>query len=269
MNNQIQRTPMQMFYEYGAFHYPNGQQKTETCDFWTRGQCRFAPIICYNAHGFFLEDVSGGVHPPRHRPTPYHNHQRHEQMMRAYYAYMRNRAGRDHVSATGENMLPLNAAPFLRSQLDRIANTSPLSTPMHNPANGTTTGQALPNQRPHPEHSSGMPFNPAAAPFRSVLQPNREAEYKNKSEKLLRALDEQNAVIVAIQEELVNVADEIACAVKDMRDVAKTMQQGQINVTTSIKKLAYRSADLENIMKRQEDWRVRLAQVTMPDVSRA
>ncbi|MCJ1389072.1 hypothetical protein MMC18_001926 [Xylographa bjoerkii] len=119
------------------------------------------------------------------------------------------------------------------------------------------------------ESSPGSPFNPAAPIFRSVLQPNREAEYRNKSERLLRALDEQNAVIVAIQEELVNTASDLICAIKDMREVAKSLQKGQSNGVTDIKKLAYRSADLETVVKRQEDWGLRLAQVTMPNVSRA
>ena len=192
-------------------------------------------------------------------------------------------------------MLPFNRAPVHTNQLDHMAGMSLLDTALFNsnqgrkvtPTTGSATanlyqqvhGTALPSinqtqaqpsqQLSHVPMSPGSPFNPAAPIFRSVLQPNREAEYRNKSERLLRTLDEQNAVIVALQEELVNTASDLTCAIKDMRDVAKALKEGQTNGIMNVKKLIYRSTDLENVVKRQENWRLRLEQVAMPDVSRA
>ncbi|MCJ1286499.1 hypothetical protein MMC26_005845 [Xylographa opegraphella] len=115
----------------------------------------------------------------------------------------------------------------------------------------------------------GLPFNPAAPIFRSVLQPNREAEYRNKSENLVKTLDEQTAVIVAVQDALYDTASNLFCAIKDMKAVVRSLQQGQSNDATNIKKLEYRATDLEAVLERQEICRRRLAELSMPNVSRA
>ena len=199
------------------------------------------------------------------------------------------------VYKTSDTMLPPGPAPAHRGQLDHIAGMSLLETALRNSSQGRASlttaslareslhqqvyGAATPavNQaRVQTEKPTsrlplppGSPFNPAAPIFQSVLQPNREAEYRNKSEKLLKTLDEQDAVMVAVQEELFNIASDIFCAIKDMKDVARSLQQGQGNEVTNIKKLVYRAADLENVLERHENSRRRLAEVSMPDVSRA
>ena len=113
------------------------------------------------------------------------------------------------------------------------------------------------------------PFNPAAPIFRSSLQPNREAEYRNKSESLIRTLDEQTDAIVAVQEGLFNTTSEIFCIIKNLRDVVKSLQQGQGSELTHLKKLQGHATDLEAVLGEQEKLRRLLADLAMPDVSRA
>ncbi|MCJ1433548.1 hypothetical protein MMC27_002911 [Xylographa pallens] len=199
------------------------------------------------------------------------------------------------VYTTRDTKPPPGPAPAPRGRLDHVAGMSLLETALRNSNQGRASlttanlaraslhqqvyGVATPavdqarvqtkqptSRLPLPP---GSPFNPAAPIFQSALQPNREAEYRNKNEKLLQTLDEQTAVIVAVQEELFNTASDLFCAIKDMKDVARSLQQGQGNEVTNIKKLAYRAADLESVLERQENSRRRLAELSMPDVSRA
>ena len=236
-------------------------------------------------------------------PAPIHPNYQNNHRMHAQAAHLNSPDPHARYSApasgpvysTSDSTRPLGPAPVHRGQLGHIAGMSLLETALRNSNQGRaalTTGN-LAMERLHQQvygaampavsqargHSiqptsrlplpPGSPFNPAAPIFRSALQPNREAEYRNKNEKLLRTLDEQTAVIVAVQEELFNTASDIFCAIKDIKDVAKSLQQGQGNEVTNMKKLAYRATDLETVLERQENWRRRLAELSMPDVSRA
>ncbi|MCJ1379292.1 hypothetical protein MMC17_002393 [Xylographa soralifera] len=275
MSNQVQRPGVQAQYDPDAIFYPNGTQ--------------FVP--------------QGNITVGSHRPPPLRPNRQDDQRMHAHAAYLNSRGPHARLSApasgpvysTSGTMVPHGPAPIHRSHLDHIAGMSLFNTALEKSMQGraslTTANLATAtlHQQVHgvsmlsvnqarvqsSQQTSrlplppGTPFNPAAPIFRSVLGPNREAEYRNKNERLLRTLDEQTAVIVAVQEELFNTASDIFCAIKDMKDVARSLQQGQGNEVANIKKLAYRAADLGTVLERQENWRKRLGEVAMPEVSRA
>ena len=101
----------------------------------------------------------------------------------------------------------------------------------------------------------GQGFNPAAAAF----EPTGAADLRHeraRADALLKLVQQQTAVITSIYGDQDNVAASLRFAAKDINDVATAMKDGPVGAAANnVKKLTYRAADIEGVVRKQGEWK--------------
>ena len=106
-----------------------------------------------------------------------------------------------------------------------------------------------------PTSQEGQLFNPAVAEFEPSGAADLRRERAN-ADALLKLVQQQASAITSLYGDLENVTTSLQFAVEDINDVATAMKGGPAGTsTTSVKKLTYRAADIEGVMRKQGQWK--------------
>lgn len=103
-------------------------------------------------------------------------------------------------------------------------------------------------------------FNPNAR----VFQPNIGLELRAKHRlvtELFKKMEEYKELLSSLHEECTNTIGHLEFAVKDIKDVAKGLEEGGHGGTTNAKKLRYRSTDINAVVDRHRELKARLENI--------
>ena len=78
---------------------------------------------------------------------------------------------------------------------------------------------------------------------------------REKTNKLLNVVQDQASIVKCLYDDLEHALGSLQFAAKDINDVATFLKDGNPATAANIKKLEYRSIDIENIVKEHKDWK--------------